>query len=263
MRSSRYAYFFRIVCRLYIMSKKRLTAYFLLYNFIGSAVAIGGWLWEALIYLITEHRFVNRGFFYGPYLPVYGAGAVLLSVIFYQKRIAVIITYAHLNRTDYPQEFYHSRLYARLRRLLDLSRRILHARLQGLPSRRLLHTKLRRLPSQRPLPARLQNQPRLKQRKQIRNSLKRRYQHAAQDIRIFFLSLCGGCLTEFAAGWLLWPEILGLQQLSTQSGWICVCILSSRIWRFRGNLVQMGWPFFDSYMGKNSVFCANSDYRAG
>ena len=186
------------------MSKKRLTAYFLLYNFIGSAVAIGGWLWEALIYLITEHRFVNRGFFYGPYLPVYGAGAVLLSVIFYQKRIAVIITYAHLNQTDYPQEFYHSRLYARLRRLLDLSRRILDARLQGLPSRRLPHAKLRRLPSQRPLPARLQNQPRLKQRKQIRNSLKRRYQHAAQDIRIFFLSLCGGCLTEFAAGWLLW-----------------------------------------------------------
>lgn len=59
------------------------------------------------------------------------------------------------------------------------------------------------------------------------------------------------------------PEILGLQQLSTQSGWIRVCILSSRIWRFRGNLVQMGRPFFDSYMGKNSVFCADSDYRAG
>lgn len=173
------------------MNKKRLTAYFLLYNFIGSAVAIGGWLWEALIYLITEHRFVNRGFFYGPYLPVYGAGAVLLSVIFYQKKIAVIITYAHLNRTDYPQEFYHSRLYARLRRLLYLSRRILHPRLQNLPSHRPLH-------------ARLQNQPRLKQRQQMKNSLKQRCRHAAQDIRIFFLSLCGGSLTEFAAGWLLW-----------------------------------------------------------
>lgn len=105
------------------MNKKRLTAYLLLYNFIGYTVAVGGWLWEVLIFLVTEQRFVNRGFFHGPYLPVYGAGAVLLSVLFYQKRIAVIVTYAHLNQTDYPQDFYHSRLYARLRGLIYLIRR--------------------------------------------------------------------------------------------------------------------------------------------
>lgn len=68
------------------MNRKQLTAWILLYNFIGLAVAVGGWLWEVLLFLVKEHRFVNRGFLYGPYLPVYGIGAILLSVLFYYRK---------------------------------------------------------------------------------------------------------------------------------------------------------------------------------
>lgn len=42
--------------------------------------SMGGFLWEVLIFLVKEHHFYNRGFFYGPWLPVYGIGAVLLSL---------------------------------------------------------------------------------------------------------------------------------------------------------------------------------------
>lgn len=70
------------------MSRKQLTASICFYNFIGLAVAVGGWLWEVLLFLVKEHRFVNRGFLYGPYLPVYGIGAMLLSVLFYYKKPA-------------------------------------------------------------------------------------------------------------------------------------------------------------------------------
>lgn len=60
-----------------------------MYQFIGFTVAVGGWLWEVFLFLIKEHQFVNRGFFYGPWLPVYGVGAVLLSLLFYHKKVTV------------------------------------------------------------------------------------------------------------------------------------------------------------------------------
>ena len=37
-----------------------------------------GWLWEGAIYLITSQSFVNRGVYYGPYLPIYGVGGIFL-----------------------------------------------------------------------------------------------------------------------------------------------------------------------------------------
>ena len=45
--------------------------------FLGS---IGGFLWEVAIFLYRDKTFANRGFLYGPWLPVYGIGAVLLTV---------------------------------------------------------------------------------------------------------------------------------------------------------------------------------------
>ncbi len=42
--------------------------------------AVGGYLWEVSIFLMQEQRFYNRGFLYGPWLPIYGVGAVLLTV---------------------------------------------------------------------------------------------------------------------------------------------------------------------------------------
>ena len=37
-----------------------------------------GWFYELAYYLIAEHRIANHGFFYGPYLPVYGFGALFI-----------------------------------------------------------------------------------------------------------------------------------------------------------------------------------------
>lgn len=76
----------RIFCisgnTIFIMKEKSCIPRILLYHFIGFTIAIGGWLWEVLLFLIQEQKFVNRGFLYGPWLPVYGSGAVILSISF-------------------------------------------------------------------------------------------------------------------------------------------------------------------------------------
>ena len=35
-----------------------------------------GYCWEVFLYIVKERRFVNRGFLFGPILPIYGFGAV-------------------------------------------------------------------------------------------------------------------------------------------------------------------------------------------
>lgn len=47
---------------------------------------IGGWLWEVLLGFINEGHFCNRGFFHGPWLPIYGAGCLLILTILYRLR---------------------------------------------------------------------------------------------------------------------------------------------------------------------------------
>lgn len=49
------------------------------YFFIAS---VCGFLWEVLLFFIKEGHFRNRGFLYGPWLPVYGTGAVLMYLLF-------------------------------------------------------------------------------------------------------------------------------------------------------------------------------------
>lgn len=40
-----------------------------------------GWLFECTYCTVKEHRWQNRGFLFGPVVPIYGAGAVIASVI--------------------------------------------------------------------------------------------------------------------------------------------------------------------------------------
>lgn len=54
---------------------KRFTKYMLVF-FLLSVI---GWVYEEIYFLIVTHELVNRGFFYGPYLPVYGVGCILIT----------------------------------------------------------------------------------------------------------------------------------------------------------------------------------------
>lgn len=45
------------------------------------SLAFAGWIWEVSLYLFTRHAFINRGIYKGPYLPIYGAGGLLLCFL--------------------------------------------------------------------------------------------------------------------------------------------------------------------------------------
>lgn len=46
--------------------------------------SLAGWLFEVVISLFQHHRFVNRGFSFGPVCPIYGVGA-LLAILFLSR----------------------------------------------------------------------------------------------------------------------------------------------------------------------------------
>lgn len=51
--------------------------YFLLYLI----YSIGGWLLEVSCKLVEKKKFINRGFLIGPYCPIYGTGAVIMTIL--------------------------------------------------------------------------------------------------------------------------------------------------------------------------------------
>lgn len=52
---------------------------FFIYGFIG-------WIWESFIYpIMSHHRIKNGGFLNGPIIPIYGVGAVAVSLLFSSK----------------------------------------------------------------------------------------------------------------------------------------------------------------------------------
>ena len=56
------------------------------YIFLFFTASFVGFAWEVLLHLILHGHFFNRGFFYGPWLPVYGTGAVLIFSLLHKKR---------------------------------------------------------------------------------------------------------------------------------------------------------------------------------
>lgn len=59
----------------------------ILYSFIG-------WIYETILCSCEEKRFVNRGFLYGPYCPIYGFGAILDIIILSSIKNIVILFFA-------------------------------------------------------------------------------------------------------------------------------------------------------------------------
>ena len=53
--------------------------------------AIVGYLYEVIFYYFTEHIISNRGVLYGPWLPIYGAGAVLIYFLKPLKKHPIIL----------------------------------------------------------------------------------------------------------------------------------------------------------------------------
>lgn len=43
--------------------------------------AFVGWSWEVLLHIIKDGKFVNRGTMFGPWLPIYGFGALLILIL--------------------------------------------------------------------------------------------------------------------------------------------------------------------------------------
>ena len=53
--------------------------YFIVFAFIG-------WIYEVTLFLIEDHILVNRGILYGPWLPVYGFGGMIIYCLFYRMK---------------------------------------------------------------------------------------------------------------------------------------------------------------------------------
>ena len=48
--------------------------------------AMVGWIWEVTLHFITHHEFANRGTLHGPWLPIYGTGALIVLIVLYRAR---------------------------------------------------------------------------------------------------------------------------------------------------------------------------------
>ncbi|MBE5960965.1 MAG: hypothetical protein E7256_06195 [Lachnospiraceae bacterium] len=63
--------------------------YFFIFSFFG-------WIYESLFVSIREKRWTNRGFLNGPIIPIYGAGATLLYIAFFNDRTVSLTEYANV-----------------------------------------------------------------------------------------------------------------------------------------------------------------------
>lgn len=65
-----------------VMNRKKIFQPFDYYVLLFFSLAFIGWLWEVALFFFTDHAFINRGVYRGPYLPIYGVGGLLLCLCF-------------------------------------------------------------------------------------------------------------------------------------------------------------------------------------
>lgn len=53
-----------------------------------------GWIFESTYVSLKSRKFVNRGFMRGPFLPIYGSGAIMMLVVSMPFQDNIILTYA-------------------------------------------------------------------------------------------------------------------------------------------------------------------------
>lgn len=52
-----------------------------------------GWVFESTYVSVKSHKFVNRGFMRGPFLPIYGSGAIMMLVVSMPFQDNIVLTY--------------------------------------------------------------------------------------------------------------------------------------------------------------------------
>lgn len=52
-----------------------------------------GWLWEVAIHIVNDGRFVNRGVLHGPWLPIYGTGAIMILLVLNKLRSKPVVEF--------------------------------------------------------------------------------------------------------------------------------------------------------------------------
>ena len=60
--------------------------FFFAYSFLG-------WVWETLYVSVKKRHLVNRGFLYGPWLPIYGFGAIIILFLTLPVRDNLLLVY--------------------------------------------------------------------------------------------------------------------------------------------------------------------------
>lgn len=60
---------------------------YLIYHLIYSVL---GWIYESIYCSIDQKTIVNRGFFYGPYCPIYGCAAIVDIIIIRKNQRACL-----------------------------------------------------------------------------------------------------------------------------------------------------------------------------
>ena len=58
-----------------------ITGHLINLNLLFFSYAFIGWCIEVTLKYLQFHRFINRGFLTGPWLPIYGSGAALITVV--------------------------------------------------------------------------------------------------------------------------------------------------------------------------------------
>ncbi len=59
---------------------------FFIYSFLG-------WIMEVILTLITDKKFVNRGFLLGPCCPIYGCGCILLNLLLHNYTNNILVLF--------------------------------------------------------------------------------------------------------------------------------------------------------------------------
>lgn len=57
------------------------------------AFCVTGWIWEVSLHLVADGTFVNRGMLHGPWIPIYGAGSLLILTLLYRLRRRPILEF--------------------------------------------------------------------------------------------------------------------------------------------------------------------------